>query len=398
MGKENIRPLKVKLLSFPTNPLGTLFYVWEQSRTNDPVPMPQSIEEIMASKMDVCSPDDYTFDAAYMLKAPMTAEKGAGGLPWLDLKTCRERIWDVVDQILDEDIPCTENLNFVFAIENMSISLREQMVRHRIGVTVGERTGIDIVPEISKSSWWSQTTRMLPMGKFYTDGRYIRPEGLDKTLLLPKDTLDPTATAGDLYDQLMKQIEYVYNALIEAGVAMEDARQVIPVAATHGITWSLNLKAMMHIVGKRACWVAQANLWENLISGMVDELCTKVSPIFRKIISPPCFKKGKYNACPYFQINKERVQGRDHMPPCPLYVYHETQNAVDAVINSIQDTGDMSTWYPDTNLEDMESSGNRDVRLWLSRSPVERRMLEENIERFERLWKLNVMTGEPLGS
>lgn len=407
------RPLKVKLLTAPQNALGTLFYVWEQSRTNNEVPTPGQIEELLNAKETY----SYTYDDSQnpgegslsetcrMLGAEYEDELGYLVQP------ARKRVRDMITQILDEDIPCTENINFVFAIENMSISLREQMVRHRIGVTIGDRTGIDIVPEITKSSWWSQTMRMLPMGQFFTEGRYIMPDGLaDKTVelnnfLLPFGEKNieylGQIPADELYISLMAQIEFVYNKLIEAGVAMEDARQIIPIGATHSITWSLNLKAMMHIVGKRACWVAQANLWEQLIAGMVDELCDKVDPVFRKFILPPCFKKGKYNSCPYFQINKERVQGRDHMPPCPLYVYHETERAIEAFESSVEDTGEEATWSPPypkivQGHPTVAESVQRDVRKWSSTQEIEERMLKENTERFERLWKLNVMTGEPL--
>jgi hypothetical protein len=387
------------------NPMGTLFYVWEQSRTNNPVPMPNQIERFLK---------DYTHDehivggfddpdGTYNETALMLGCKEEGGKITGQI-AARKRVRGIIDQILDEDIPCTENLNFVFGIENMSISLREQMVRHRIGVTIGERTGIDIVPEVSKSSWWSQTMRMLPMGKFFSEGRYILPDSLQGKVIEGVDKLHKPGepvSAEEFYLALMGQIEFVYNKLIEAGVAMEDARQIIPIGATHGITWSLNLKAMMHIVGKRACWVAQANLWEQLIAGMVNELCDKVDPSFRKIILPPCFKKGKYNSCPYFQINKERVQGRDHMPPCPLYVYHETKLAVQASRMSVADTGEEPTWtppYPDSiqgrSTDDLTKQ--RDVREWETTQPIERVMLTENAERFERLWRLNIMTGEPL--
>lgn len=354
-------PIEVELISYPVNPLGTLFYVWEQSRTNDPIPSPAEIEWAM--------------------------EKGSEQ---------GKRYRETIEQIFDEDIPCTENITFVFAIRNMSISLREQMVRHRIGVTIGDRTGVDIVPELAKSTWWSQTTRMLPMGRFFQDGRYILPESLkdieckDAVKEESWDSVDPRypewkdCNAEKLYLDLLEQIEFVYNKLVDSGVPMEDARQIIPVAVTHGITWTLNLKALMHIVGKRACWVAQANLWEDLISGMVNELCVKIDPIFRKIILPPCFKKGVYNSCPYFQINRERVQGRDNMPPCPLFVYHQTEEAIDAERKSYEETGNSATWYP------VDGGDPKDIMTWNSLKPVEMQMLHDNLKRFDRLWQIEI--------
>lgn len=380
--------------------MGTLFYVWEQSRTNNPVPMPRDIELVL----DYEGPD-FVHESNPLAKICRMLGEHPGSKGEYNISATKARVQEVIDQIIDEDIPCTENLNFVFAIDNMSISLREQMVRHRIGVTIGDRLGVDMIPEASKSSFWSQTMRMLPMDHFHSEGRYILPEGLqDKVVKLNKFHLPTTARniehvsempAEDFYVELMAQIEFAYNKLIEAGVAMEDARQIIPIGVSHSITWSVNLKALMHILGKRACWVAQANLWEALISGMVNELCEQVSPKLRKIIQPPCFKKGKYKACPYFQINKERVQGRDHMPPCPLYVYHDTEASIEAANSSVQDTGNPPTWLPAVNLP-VEDIRNWTTNEWSTTGEVERRMLNENIERFERLWKLNVLTGEPL--
>lgn len=408
------RALSVKLISAPQNPLGTLFYVWEQSRTNDPVPDPSQIEAILkydgAQWVEFGDP---LYQECVMLKGPTNSKPVTTQRHYddvflvaqiepgqaVDIWQTRSRLRSVIDQIFDEDIPCTENLTFVFALENMPISLREQMVRHRIGVTIGDRTGADIVPDLQKSTWWSQTTRMLPMGQFYQDGRYVVPDSLaGKALVGPEGGVE----AETVYLKLLEQIEWTYNKLVEAGVPMEDARQIIPVAVTHGITWGVNLKALMHIVGKRACWVAQVNLWADLIAGMVDELAV-IDPIFRRIILPPCFKKGSYNACPYFQINRERVQGRDNMPPCPLYVYNETKLALQASRLSVEDTGIEATWTPpvahfNPAVGQRFSEAQRNITDWDSSKPAEKVMLEDNIGRFERLWKLNVFTGEPVGA
>jgi thymidylate synthase ThyX len=412
------RPLVVKLIDGPRYPLATLFYVWEQSRTNDPLPDTAMIDLILRDERTECPADCNEGKALLMLGAKYAPYSMGKEVECVQVQPTRNRLQSTINQILDEDIPCTENLNFVFAFENMPISLREQMVRHRIGVQVGNRIGIDIVPDLAESTWWSQTMRMLPMDAFFTEGRFVLPDSLKGKTVEAMNIADPgeepvyligniefvtkDIPAVEIYLTLLNHIELVYNKLIEAGVPMEDARQIIPIGATHGITWTLNLKAMAHILGKRACWVAQANLWEGVIAGMVDAMCEHVHPIFRKLILPPCFKKGKYNACPYFQISRERVQGRDHMPPCPLYVYHQTPDAVEAFEQSEAETGQKATWQP-PNLDEgpmtgPESANERvvDIRNWACDQPVERAMLDDNITRFERLWKLNVLTGQPL--
>ena len=171
------RPLNVKLISHTQHMLGTLFYVWEQSRSNNPVPMPEDIERILFCEQE----HSYTADdngclvseSLRMLGADLEDDLG------YEVQPTRQRLWSVINQIMDEDIPCTENLSFTFAFENMSISTREQMVRHRIGVQVGDNIGVDIVPDLAESTWWSQTMRMLPMGAFFSEGRYLLPESLE---------------------------------------------------------------------------------------------------------------------------------------------------------------------------------------------------------------------------
>src|SRR4029077_14632983 len=59
--------------------------------------------------------------------------------------------WDVLRQ----HIPIAEQVHFTFMLDGISVSLREQMVRHRIGTAVGANYGVDIVPDLATSSWWS---------------------------------------------------------------------------------------------------------------------------------------------------------------------------------------------------------------------------------------------------
>ena len=307
-------PPIVKLISRPMNPMGTLYYVWEQSRSNGPLK----------------SPDEYQ-------------------MMWL---LGEEPVASTIKKILDEDIPLTEHLNFVFALENVSIALREQMVRHRIGVSVEGRLGIDYIPDLTSSSWWSQSMRMLDMGSFSSEGAFDTPETI-------KNAGEKDAEA--LYKHLMATAENVYQRLCELGVPAEDARQVIPLAATSRLTWSINLKAMTHILGKRACWILQAGLWEPIISGMLHEMVDKVDPYFVNLVQPPCMKGGKFNSCPFHKINSERILNLDgNLTPCPLYLHK---------------TG--SYWGgPENEAQEVNH--------------------QLGIDRFRRLWKREPQTGEPI--
>lgn len=265
---------KVTLLAHTTTPIETIYQVWELSKGNLPL--------------------DGIREDAFCLERP-------------------DRKRDIFERVVEAKIPVAENLDFVFLLENVSISFREQMVRHRIGVKVGERIGIDMVPDLADSTWWSQSMRILDMGRFATERAYREPNFKG-----PKSML--------AYEQGMHQMQDLYNFLIAQGESAEDAREVIPLGATHRITWKLNLAALQHIVGKRGCWILQGDLWEPIIRGMVEELATKVDPYFRTLIAPPCVKGGKYQKCVFEIDNDRRLHGLDDVPPCALFV--EAENKV----------------------------------------------------------------------
>ena len=322
-----------------------------------------------------------------------------------------KKVHDTCVAILDEAVPVGENIQFIFYIENMSVALREQMVRHRIGSNVGERMGVDFIPDLAQSTWWSQTTRVLPLDTFYDEGRFLVPESLDGKTVFEDEEGDPKTgakrpdyTANDMYMEFMEQCQFVYNKLVEAGVPREDARLVIPMAMSHGITWGINLKALIHIFGKRGCWIAQAGLWDSMIQQMVTLICQHVDPMFRKLALPPCLKKGSYSTCPIKMINMERVQGRDGMPPCPLFVYHQTKDAAEAYTSvenpawklPINDLVDPSGEQPDGLHTLAGWAENRDLTKWIPPNDMEAEMLRKNSEVFGNLWQLNVMTGEPV--
>ncbi|MBX4215958.1 FAD-dependent thymidylate synthase [Candidatus Parcubacteria bacterium] len=260
---------QVTLVSYTHDPIGTIYRVWEASKSNRP----------------------------YVEIEIEAAQKG-------------KQVFEVFQKVIDSQIPVAENLNFVFLLENVSISFREQMVRHRIGVKVGPRLGADLAPDLESSTWWSQSMRILDMGKFADEGHYRLPEGLD-------------AQKKEEFHVAMRVAQDQYNRLVKAGVPMEEAREVIPLAATHRITWGLNLSALQHIIGKRGCQILQLGLWEPIIRGIVEELANKVHPYFRNLINPPCIKDDKFIGCCFKLDNERRVAGLDNLPPCTLYVGKE---------------------------------------------------------------------------
>jgi hypothetical protein len=271
---------KVTLVDWPRYPIETVFYLWEAARHNDPITIgPKEIFERCA-----------------------------------DNEIYRARVRETFEKVVDSSIPIAENLNFTFLLEGVSISFREQMVRHKIGVKVGERLGVDMFPDIHDSTWWVQSMRVLDMTKFAEDHNFRLPESISE---------HPNPEVREQFIDQMHQIAATYKFLLEMGVPIEDAREVIPLGAGHRLSWTLNLSALLHIAKKRSCWIPQIGTWGPVIEGMVNELATKVDPYFRKIVTPPCIKKEKFVGCVYKLDNERRVDRSDPLAPCPLYLSNE---------------------------------------------------------------------------
>ena len=212
-----------------------------------------------------------------------------------------------VSKIINSRLPITQNIHFTFLLSNVPISFREQMVRHKVGCRVGERIGMDTIPDLEDSAFWSQSIRYLQPRRFATDKKYREPHGRGEKEM-------------SLYRGLMLEIERVYNLLLDAGWSQEDAREGLPVGMLHRITWTLSLATLQHVIGNRSCWLAQTDLWAPIIQGMVDEMCEKVDPFFRNMVAPPCIKGNCYTSCPFRIENDARVKGTDPLPPCPLFL------------------------------------------------------------------------------
>ena len=263
---------RVELINFTPMPMETIWSLWDASKTDNPTRMPEWVRENVPAK------------------------------------EVEELFWKVIVQ----NIPVAEMIKFTFMLSDVSNSFREQMVRHRIGVKVGDRLGVDIIPEFNASSWWSQSMRIKDVSTFADERGYRVPETV---------AADPSALG--IFEAAMHAAAEAYRTLVQLGVPMEDAREVIPLGTTHRISWDLNLQAMIHILAKRGCWILQGGIWNPIIIGMVEELSAKVHPMFRRLAYPPCIDdSGKFHDCTFKHENERRMDGRDALPPCPLYLVH----------------------------------------------------------------------------
>jgi len=138
-----------------------------------------------------------------------------------------------------------EHLNFTFAIEGVSRSLLAQLTRHR------------------HMSFSVQSQRYV---KFSSESRsggfdYVQPHTVkDGTIL------------NDIYDEMMSDIQSYYNRLIEAGIPQEDARSVLPNAASCNLVLTANLRTLLDFYSKRKPGAGA----QHEITVLAKELKTKV--------------------------------------------------------------------------------------------------------------------------
>jgi hypothetical protein len=279
---EIIRKPKITLYTKTELPLETVYGIWEQSKSLAPLRSPEQI-------LDEVDP---------------------------------EEVRKVFRAVVAQRIPVGEHIDFTFVLEDVCIAFREQMIRHRIGTKPSpEKVGADIVmeavPDVADSSFWAQSMVIQDMGTYADRSSYTVPDSM----------LNHPDSAGliETLDLAHQTIQDAYNSFTEKGIPREDARTLIPLGALHRISWKLNMSALLHVMAKRSCWVLQLSFWGDVIRGMVNELATKVDPIFRELVTPPCIRVNRdgtdqFTGCTLMEEARRRITGEDEMPPCPLHL------------------------------------------------------------------------------
>lgn len=288
----------IKLLSCTEYIKETVYCVWQASRNPDFHMTPAGV--------------------AKMIKDADTPKEQVG--------TLEHEVNDLFHTLIYDHLPIAEMIDFIFWLDDVPISLREQMVRHRIGTKIGGVPYVDIIPNQAESTWWAQGMRVLDMSDFAENKDYHTPESI-------RGDLDLEC----ILKNAMQDAEGHYNALIAEGIPREDARQVIPLGATHGLAWKLNLQSIKHIIGHRSCWILQLGMWEPVIIGMIEEL-VKIDPAFRGLANPPCIKDDKYHKCVFKVDNERRIDGEDQPPPCSLYVHQERRPDQNKILHQLDNT------------------------------------------------------------
>lgn len=127
-----------------------------------------------------------------------------------------------------------EHITYTFAVEGVSRSLLAQLTRHRIGF-----------------SFSVQSQRYVKFGSDDKSGGfdYVTPPSIRNGGYVETD--DISGDAAKVYDKMMRVCQLTYDALRAAGVPAEDARYVLPNAATCNLVMTVNLRALLEFYAKR---------------------------------------------------------------------------------------------------------------------------------------------------
>ena len=152
-----------------------------------------------------------------------------------------------------------EHAGFTFGIEGISRATSHQLVRHRL------------------ASYSQQSQRYVA---FKEGLGFVTPPSLKKKSGIAKKFSD---TAASLHN--------FYKEMIEAGIPAEDARYILPNAATTRIIVTMNARELLHFFGLRACERAQWEIRE--MAKQMLSLVKKEAPFIFKKAGPGCVSTGK---------------------------------------------------------------------------------------------------------
>lgn len=173
--------------------------------------------------------------------------------------TDEEKMLKLIERVISSGHYSTiEHIQVTFAISNVSRACTHQLVRHR-------------------HMSFSQKSQ-----------RYVKEKGLFEYITPP--TIEKNQELAKKYECFMENVSDFYQELVGAGIPAEDARFILPNAASSSIVASLNLREMIHLANIRLCTRAQYEI-RTMVKMMCDEL-TKSEPWLGKYLTPKCEKLG----------------------------------------------------------------------------------------------------------
>ena len=96
-----------------------------------------------------------------------------------------------------------------------------------------------------------------------------------------------------VFEDTMGTLGEAYKKLIDLGMPAEDARAVLPNACTTNLTWSCNLRELMHICNERLCTCAQQEI-RQLFTEIKKQTVAQL-PFMSPYLVPKCEMLGYCN-------------------------------------------------------------------------------------------------------
>jgi flavin-dependent thymidylate synthase len=154
-----------------------------------------------------------------------------------------------------------DRIRLSFLVFNVSRALQQQITRHRIDF-----------------SFCIQSLRMVDVKNFSERKAYTIPERLGDT-------------DRKLFEMCTGFVEGGYKSMILNGVAVEDARGVLPLSIHSTISFSCTFRALLDMLGQRLCLSTQDEFRK--LAFKIKEEVTKWDPLFGLALRCPCDVTGE---------------------------------------------------------------------------------------------------------
>jgi thymidylate synthase (FAD) len=135
-----------------------------------------------------------------------------------------------------------EHVSFSFGVEGISRACSHQLVRHRL------------------ASYSQQSQRYVSHGKRFS--------------AVTPDSIAAKPELAERYQAMLDDIHGFYAEMLESGIPAEDARFILPNAATTKIVVTMNGRELLHFFSLRCCRRAQ---WE--IQQLAKQMLALVKPL-----------------------------------------------------------------------------------------------------------------------